>query len=50
MTDLTPERIREALTRNRGNVSATARELGVTRVTLYKWMRRYAIVRVWQIP
>lgn len=43
MTDLTPERIRAALTLHNGNVSAAARALGVTRVTLYKWMKRWGI-------
>ena len=43
MTDLTADKIRAALTLNGGNVSAAARTLGVSRVTVYKWMARYGI-------
>jgi len=43
MTELTPEKIRAALTLSGGNVSGAARTLGVSRVTLYKWMKRYEI-------
>lgn len=44
MTDLTPDKIRAALTLSEGNVSAAARSLGISRVTIYKWMKRYGIV------
>lgn len=43
MSTLTPERLRAALTLTEGNVSAAARHLGVTRVTVYKWMKRWGI-------
>ena len=43
LTELTPEKIRAALTLSGGNVSGAARTLGVSRVTLYKWMKRYGI-------
>ncbi len=43
MTDLTESRIRAALTLANGNVSEAARTLGVSRVTIYKWMKRYGI-------
>ena len=35
--------IEDALERNRGNVRATARELGISRATLYRKARRYGI-------
>ena len=34
--------IREALQRNNGNISQTARELGITRKTLYRKMKKIA--------
>ena len=43
MTSLTAERIRAALTLSQGNVSEAARTLKVSRVTVYKWMKRYGI-------
>jgi transcriptional regulator of acetoin/glycerol metabolism len=42
-SELTPERIRAALAENSGNIAATARELGVSRATLYRWMKAHAI-------
>ena len=41
--NLTPEAIREALAHNAGNIAATSRELGVSRATLYRWMKAHAI-------
>ena len=41
--NLTPEAIREALASNAGNIAATSRELGVSRATLYRWMKLHAI-------
>lgn len=41
--NLTADNIRAALTLSEGNVSAAARTLGCSRVTLYKWMQRYGI-------
>lgn len=41
--NLTPEAIREALASNAGNIAATSRELGVSRATLYRWMKAHAI-------
>jgi len=38
------KRIHDALTRCRGNRSATAKELGISRVTLYKKLRFYGLV------
>ena len=35
--------ITAALTQSQGNVSEAARTLNVSRVTLYKWMKRYGI-------
>ena len=43
VTDLTADRISTALTLSHGNVSEAARTLNVSRVTLYKWMKRYGI-------
>jgi transcriptional regulator of acetoin/glycerol metabolism len=37
---LTIEKVRAALTLANGNVSAAARMLGVSRPTIYKWMKR----------
>ena len=37
------EALAAALLRNRENVSATAQELGVSRVTLYRMLRRFAV-------
>jgi transcriptional regulator of acetoin/glycerol metabolism len=42
--NLSPENIRAALTLTEGNVSAAARTLGVSRPTLYKWMKRHGII------
>jgi transcriptional regulator of acetoin/glycerol metabolism len=42
-SELTPDRIRAALAENSGNIAATARELGVSRATLYRWMKAHAI-------
>ncbi len=41
--DMTAEKIRGALALSEGNVSHAARILGVSRVTIYKWMKRYGI-------
>jgi len=41
MIDL--DKLRAALTLSGGNVSEAARTLGVSRVTMYKWMKRYGI-------
>lgn len=38
-------RLAEALSANAGNVSKTARQLGVSRITVYNLMRRYGISR-----
>jgi len=38
--DLQALRIRQALAKNRGNVSKTARELGLHRSTVYRQMTR----------
>jgi transcriptional regulator of acetoin/glycerol metabolism len=35
--------LKEALSMSRGNVSQAARELGVTRKTLYSWIERYGV-------
>ena len=35
--------IREAMVNNEGNMSRTARELGITRATLYRKMEKYGI-------
>ena len=35
--------IKQSLTRNHGNVSKTARELGVSRVTLYRLIDKFGI-------
>jgi transcriptional regulator of acetoin/glycerol metabolism len=43
MTPLTADKIRAALTLSGGNVSEAARTLGVSRVTVYKWMKRWGI-------
>lgn len=52
MTRLTTAKIRAAITATDGNVTAAAKALGVSRQTVYKWMRReddkaeaYAVVR-----
>lgn len=37
---LTPEKVQAALTLAGGNVSQAARILGVSRPTVYKWMKR----------
>ena len=37
--------IEESMAKNRGNISQSAKELGVTRKTLRKWMERYDIKR-----
>lgn len=42
--DMTAEKIRGALALSEGNVSHAARILGVSRVTLYKWMKRHGII------
>ncbi|NTZ07776.1 sigma-54-dependent Fis family transcriptional regulator [Burkholderia metallica] len=39
------EAIETALLRTRGRVAASARELGVSRATLYRWMEAYGIER-----
>ena len=39
------EVIELALTRNRGRLAGTARELGISRATLYRWMDTYGIPR-----
>jgi transcriptional regulator of acetoin/glycerol metabolism len=39
----TPDGLRAALTESGGNVSAAAKELGVSRVTVHKWMREYGL-------
>ncbi|VWB96183.1 Fis family transcriptional regulator [Burkholderia diffusa] len=39
------EAIESALLRTRGRVAASARELGVSRATLYRWMEAYGIER-----
>ena len=36
--------LEESLRRHRWNVSAAARELGMSRPTLYRWMKLYSIV------
>ena len=36
LDDLTMQAIRDALSRGKGNVSAAARELGISRSTLYR--------------
>ncbi len=41
--DMTAEKIRGALALSEGNVTHAARILGVSRVTIYKWMKRYGI-------
>ena len=41
--NLNPETIRKALAANAGNIAATSRELGVSRATLYRWMKAHAI-------
>jgi len=43
--DLEIQLIREALKRNRGNISRSAQELGVSRKTLYNMMKRYDMGR-----
>jgi len=45
LTELTPEAVHAALVQSKGNVTEAARILGVTRVTVYKWMKRYNIDR-----
>ncbi len=39
------EVIELALLRNRGRLAGTARELGISRATLYRWMEAYGIER-----
>jgi len=39
------ELIRRALTRNKGNMTRTAHELGVSRPTLHELVSKYAIER-----
>lgn len=43
MTALTADKLRAALTLSNGNVTQAAQTLGVSRVTVYKWMKRYGI-------
>ncbi len=40
---MSEDKLRAALTFSGGNVSEAARTLGVSRVTMYKWMKRYGI-------
>jgi DNA-binding NtrC family response regulator len=42
---LDQELIRRALTRNKGNMTRTASELGVSRPTLHELVAKYAIER-----
>lgn len=42
-TEMTPERLRAALAANGGNIAATSRDLGISRATLYRWMRLHAV-------
>ena len=39
LDSLTLRAIRESLSRNEGNVAATARELGISRTTLYRKLK-----------
>ncbi len=41
--DQTRESVESALKRNRGNVSAAARQLGIGRATIYRLMQRHQI-------
>jgi transcriptional regulator of acetoin/glycerol metabolism len=43
VTKPSPEGLRRALVRNEGSVTRTAQELGVSRPTIYKWMRQYGM-------
>lgn len=43
MAELNADLVRQALAQNGGKVTATARALGVSRQTLYRWMRKHAI-------
>ncbi|MGO1766589.1 MAG: helix-turn-helix domain-containing protein, partial [Advenella sp.] len=40
LRDLQMQRINQALSRNRGNISKTARELGLHRSTVYRYLAR----------
>ena len=40
---MTPERLRKILDANGGNIAATARFLGVSRATLYRWMKKHGV-------
>lgn len=40
---LTADAIRQALGLSRGNVAQAARTLGVSRQTIYRWMKAHAI-------
>jgi transcriptional regulator of acetoin/glycerol metabolism len=39
----TADELRATLTKNSGTVTAAAKELGVSRVTVHKWMREYGL-------
>lgn len=42
-SEMTPDKLRALLASNGGNIAATARELGVSRATLYRWMKNHAV-------
>ena len=40
---ITEQRLREVLGKNGGSPTRAAEEFGVSRVTVYRWMRRFGI-------
>lgn len=48
--ELTVDKVRAALDQCNGSVTEAARLLGVSRPTIYDWMRRGQLVRVIRLP